>query len=54
MDVTESNAAQTIQDLEMRVSKLNNKISEISYLLSKKDIDAATLISTASNIISAT
>ncbi|MDL1962870.1 MAG: response regulator [Deltaproteobacteria bacterium] len=54
MDVTECNAAQTIQDLEMSVSELNGKISEISHILSKKNVDAAKRVSIALDIISAT
>jgi len=51
MDVTESNAAQTIQDLEMRVSRLDNKIAEIRHLLSNNEIDTSTRVSIALEIL---
>ncbi len=54
MDVTESNAAQTIQELEMSVSKLNDKISEISHILSKQNVDAATRVNIVLDVLSVT
>ncbi len=54
MDVTESNAAQTIQDLEMSVSELNDKIFEIRHILSKENVDAAKRVSIALDVLSAT
>jgi len=39
MDVTESNAAQTIQALEIRVSQLQRKLSEIEKVLSDRSDD---------------
>lgn len=41
MDVTEMNAAQTIQDLEIKVFQLQNKLYEINKVLSDYDIDAS-------------
>ena len=40
MDVTERNAGQTIQDLEIMVSQLQHKLSEVKKILSDNDIDA--------------
>lgn len=40
MDVTERNAAQTIQDLELMVSELQHKLVEIKRILSEENIDA--------------
>lgn len=39
MDVTERNAAQTIQGLELMVSELQHKILEIKRILSQENID---------------
>jgi two-component system, OmpR family, response regulator len=39
MDVTERSAGETIQDLEMRVTQLQNKISEMKNILSDEHID---------------
>ena len=52
MDVTESNAAQTIQNLEMSVSKLNGKLAEIKSVLAKQNIDANKRVETALEILS--
>ncbi|MGP8331491.1 MAG: response regulator [Methanosarcinaceae archaeon] len=52
MDVTESNAAQTIQDLEMSVSKLNGKLAEIKSVLAKQNIDADQRVETALEMLS--
>jgi len=38
MDVTERNAAQSIQDLELMVSELKHKLVEIKRIFSEKDI----------------
>lgn len=38
MDVTERNAAQSIQDLELMVSELKHKLVEIKKILSEEDI----------------
>ncbi len=40
MDQTERSAGQTIQDLEMRVFQLQNRISEIRNILSEENADA--------------
>lgn len=53
MDVTEQNAAQTIQDLEMIVSTLENRFSKIRSLLIRNDIDAGSRIESALNILAA-
>jgi len=39
MDVTERNAGQTIQDMEMTVSRLRGKLSEVRDALTKEGID---------------
>lgn len=52
MDVTESNAAQTIQDLEMSVSKLNGKLADIKSLLAKQNVDADQRVETALEMLS--
>ena len=40
MDLTERSAARTIQDLEMRVSQLQDRISDIKNILSDEGIDS--------------
>ena len=52
MDVTECNAAQTIQDLEMSVSKLDGKLAEIKSVLAKQNIDADQRVETALEMLS--
>ena len=52
MDVTESNAAQTIQDLEMSVSKLDGKLADIKSVLAKQNIDADQRVETALEMLS--
>lgn len=52
MDVTECNAAQTIQDLEMKVAQLDNKFYEIKMILSKENIDAYKRVRMASEVLS--
>ena len=52
MDVTESNAAQTIQNLEMSLSKLDGKLAEIKSVLAKQNIDADQRIETALEMLS--
>jgi hypothetical protein len=39
MDVTEQNAAQTIQQLEMSVEELQNVISEVRQVIMSQSID---------------
>lgn len=51
MDVTEKNAAQTIQDLEIGVSQLQDQLSEARRILSKQNIDSATRIAMAIDIM---
>jgi len=52
MDVTERNASLTIQDLEMTVSQLQNKLADIKQVLSKNGIDASKRVMTAQEILS--
>ena len=52
MDVTEGNAAQTIQDLEMMISKLDGILSEIKSVLSKDNLDAYKRVRMALEILS--
>ena len=40
MDVTESNASETIQNLEIMVAQLEDKFSRIKIVLSRQDVDA--------------
>jgi len=47
MDVTEKHAGQTIQELEMQVSRLQNKISEISRILSQNGLEIGTRVNLA-------
>ena len=47
MDVTERNASQTIQDLEMAVSMLQDKVNAASEMLSRTDLDEKTRIDIA-------
>ncbi len=51
MDVTEKNAAQTIQDLEIGVSQLQDQLSGVQRILSKQNIDSATRIAMAIDIM---
>ena len=51
MDVTEKNAAQTIQYLEIGVSQLQDQLSEARRILSKQNIDSATRIAMAIDIM---
>ncbi len=53
MDVTERSASQTIQDLEMRVFQLQNRISEIQNILSDEDIDSVGRFEKIHEILSA-
>ena len=52
MDVTESNAAQTIQNLEMSLSKLDGKLADIKSVLAKQNIDADQRVETALEMLS--
>ena len=52
MDVTERSAGQTIQDLEMEVSQLQNSLFDVSHILSKKGIDAGTRVAMALDTLS--
>jgi len=52
MDVTESNAARTIQELETMVSKSDSKLAEIKSVLAKQNIDANERIETALEMLS--
>jgi len=52
MDVTESNAAQTIQNLEMSLSELDGKLAEIKSVLAKQNINADQRIETALEMLS--
>ena len=52
MDVTEGNAADTIQNLDMEVSQLQYKLSDIQQILLKKSIDAGERVKLALDIMS--
>jgi DNA-binding NtrC family response regulator len=52
MDVTESSASQTIQKLEMTVSQLQNRLSEIKKVLSRVDLDIQGRVETALEALS--
>lgn len=52
MDVTEYNAARTIQQLEMMVSKLDGKLAEIKSVLDNQNIDANERVETALEMLS--
>jgi DNA-binding NtrC family response regulator len=52
MDVTELNAAQTIQDLEMTVANLKNTLFEIRKVIMNKNIDQEKRIDRVLNMIS--
>ena len=52
MDVTEYNAARTIQELEMMVSKLDGKLAEINSVLAKQNIDTKKRVETALKMLS--
>ena len=52
MDVTERSAGQTIQDLEMTVSQLQNSLFDVSHILSKNSIDAGTRVAMALDTLS--
>ncbi len=52
MDVTEQNASQTIQDLEMAVGRLQSKLSEIQQVVARNAIDAAKRIEIVHDILS--
>ncbi len=45
MDVTERNASQTIQELEMTVARLENVLSEINRVAKSDQIDAGKRLS---------
>ena len=53
MDVTERNAGETIQNLELMVAELQNKLSGIARVLSEKGIDSAERIHLALAMLSA-
>jgi DNA-binding NtrC family response regulator len=52
MDVTEQNAAQTIQNLEMTVAGLKNIVSEIRQVITNQSIDQGKRINRVLNIVS--
>ncbi|MDY6974116.1 MAG: response regulator, partial [Thermodesulfobacteriota bacterium] len=52
MDVTERNASLTIQDLEMTVSKLKNKLADIKQVLSKSGMDDSERVMSAQDMLS--
>jgi len=52
MDVTEQNAAQTIQNLEMSVAELQNVVSEISQVIMSQNIDPRKCVDRVVDILS--
>ena len=54
MDITEKNAGETIQNLELTVAELQNRLSEIESVLSEKSIDSTERIQLALSMLSAT
>jgi len=52
MDVTEQNAAQTIQHLEMSVAELQNVVSEISQVIMSQNIDPRKCVDRVLDILS--
>ena len=52
MDVTEKNAAQTIQNLEMSVAELQNVVSEISQVIMSQNIDPRKCVDRVLDILS--
>lgn len=52
MEVTEGNAVQTIQNLEMEVSLLQGKLSDARHILLKKKIDEGERVKLALDIMS--
>jgi DNA-binding NtrC family response regulator len=52
MDVTEQNAAQTIQLLEMNVAELNNVVSEIRQVIMNQSIDPNKCVARVLDIVS--
>ena len=51
MDITEKNASETIQELEMAVARLQGEMSAIRQILSKTDVDAETRINMALEVL---
>ena len=52
MDITESTAAGTIQELEMLVFGLQEKVAQASQVLTKKSIDAPARVNIALDVLS--
>ena len=52
MDITEQNAADTIQDLELEVGRLQGLLVEVDHILSKTNIDALNRISMVKKMLS--
>lgn len=52
MDVTEQNAAQTIQHLEMSVAELQNVVSEINQVILSQNIDPRKCVDRVLDILS--
>ena len=52
MDITEQNAAQTIQLLEMNVAELNNVVSEIRRVIMNQSIDPNKCVARVLDIVS--
>jgi DNA-binding NtrC family response regulator len=51
MDITEKNASETIQELEMAVARLQGEMSAIRQILSKTDVDAETRVNMALEVL---
>ncbi|MDY6879070.1 MAG: response regulator [Desulfatiglans sp.] len=54
MDVTESHAAETIQELELLVSTLEEKVAQASEILTRKGIDPPTRVNIALDVLNTT
>lgn len=52
MDITEKNAGETIQNLEITVSQLQGKLNAIENVLSKEDVDSDELVQLALGMLS--
>ena len=52
MDVTEQNASQTIQQLEMNVAELQNVVSEIRQVIISHGIDPGKCVDRVFDIVS--